>query len=138
MPVLLAAALGLLLISLYRRKRDLREDLIRYSAATVTIVLVLGTILSPQYVVWLIPLVPLVGGQSGVAATLFFVVAAALTNVWIPNGYFEYQDGLPAGPASLLLARNLALVATAVALILPVVASRHGGRDGADPPPQAQ
>jgi hypothetical protein len=125
MPVLLVAALLFLLVSQYRSSRDPREDLLRYSAAAVTILLVLGTVLSPQYVVWLIPLVPLVSDRSGTVATLFFVTAAALTNVWIPSGYFEYQDGLPTGPAFLLLARNLALVATAVALLLPVVASRH-------------
>ncbi len=128
LPALLVAALCLLLVSLYRSTRDPREDLIRYSAATVTIVLVLGTVLSPQYVVWLIPLVPLVNGRSGTAAILFFVVAAALTNVWIPDWYFKYQDGLPAGPASLLLARNIALLATAVALLQPVAVFRRGRR----------
>jgi glycosyl transferase family 87 len=125
MLALLAVALSFLLVTLSRSRRDPREDLLRYSAAAVTILLVLGTVLSPQYIVWLIPLVPLVGGRSGTVATLFFVTAAALTNVWIPDGYLKYQDGLPAGPASLLLARNLALLATAVALLLPVVASRH-------------
>jgi hypothetical protein len=128
MPVLLACALCILMVSLFRSRGDAREDLLRYSAATVTIVLVLGTILSPQYVVWLIPLIPLVGGRSGTLAILFFVVAAALTNVWIPDGYFEYQDGLPAGPASLLLARNLALLATGIAMLWPVVLSWHRGR----------
>jgi Glycosyltransferase family 87 len=128
MPVLLAAALCSLLVSLFRSRRDPREDLLRYSAAAVTILLVLGTVLSPQYVVWLIPLVPLVSGRSGTVAILFFVVAAALTNVWIPNGYFDYQDGLPAGPASILLARNLALLATAVVLLLPAVTCRRRGR----------
>jgi hypothetical protein len=62
------------------------------------------------------------------------VVAAALTNVWIPDKYFEYQDGLPAGPTSLLLARNLALLATAAVLALPAGAWRAGrdaGRPGA-------
>jgi hypothetical protein len=132
MPVLLATALCFLLVSLYRSRRDPREDLIQYSAATVTLLLVLGTVLSPQYVVWLIPLVPLAGRRSGTAAILFFVVAAALTNVWIPDGYSEYQDGLPAGPALLLLARNLALLATAVALLLPAVTFRRGRREGAE------
>ena len=86
-----------------------REDLLRYAAGTVATVLVLGTVLSPQYVVWLIPLVPLVGGRRGTAAILLFIVAAGLTNVWIPEKYFAYQEGLAAGPASILLPRNLAL-----------------------------
>jgi glycosyl transferase family 87 len=131
MPVLLIAALLFLLVSQYRSRRDPREDLLRYSAAAVTILLALGTVLSPQYVVWLIPLVPLVSGRSGTVATLFFVTAAALTNVWIPNGYFHYQDGLPAGPASLLLARNLALLATAITLVVPVVIGKTEARSSA-------
>jgi hypothetical protein len=119
MNVLLVAALCVLWISLARSASDLREELLRYSAATVGTVLVLGTVLSPQYVVWLVPLVPLVGGRRGVTATLCFVVAAALTNVWIPEHYFEYQGDLEAGPASLLLARNLALLSMVAVLLVP-------------------
>jgi hypothetical protein len=130
MTVLLVAVLCLIWLTLARSKRDPREDLLRYAAATVATVLALGTVLSPQYVVWLIPLVPLVSGRRGTAAMLFFVVAAALTNVWIPDRYFEYQDGLAAGPASLLLARNLALLATALVLILPGVSRTAAANKG--------
>jgi len=124
MTVLLPAALCLLWVRLARSRRDAREDLLRYAAGTLATVLVLGTVLSPQYVVWLIPLVPLVGGRRGTAAILLFVVAAGLTNVWIPDKYFEYQEELAAGPASILLARNLALLAIALVLLL---------RDGTSP-----
>ncbi len=120
MNVLLPTALCLLWVSLVRSKHDARDDLLRYAAATLTTVLVLGTVLSPQYVVWLIPLVPLIGGRRGTAAMLVFLVAAGLTNVWIPDKYFEYQEKLAAGPASILLARNLALLALALVLLLPV------------------
>jgi hypothetical protein len=126
MNVLLAAVLCLVWVSVARSKRDPREDLLRYATATVATVLVLGTVLSPQYIVWLIPLVPLVSGRRGTAAILSFVVAAALTNVWIPDKYFEYQDGLAAGPTSVLLARNLALLATALVLLLPADVLRFG------------
>jgi hypothetical protein len=126
MNVLLAVVLCLLWVSLARSKRDPREDLLRYATATVAIVLVLGAVLSPQYVVWLVPLVSLVGGRRGAAAILSFVLAAALTNVWIPDKYFEYQGGLAAGPTSLLLARNLALLATALVLLLPADSLRCG------------
>ena len=122
--VLTPAALCLLWVRLARSKRDAREDLLRYAAGSLATVLVLGTVLSPQYVVWLIPLVPLVRGGRGTAAILLFVVAAVLTNVWIPERYFEYQEDLAAGPASILLARNLALLAIALVLLL---------RDGTSP-----
>jgi hypothetical protein len=124
LKVLLPAALCLLWVRLARSRRDAREDLLRYAAGTLATVLVLGTVLSPQYVVWLIPLVPLVGGGRGTAAVLLFVVAAVLTNVWIPDKYFEYQEELGAGPASFLLVRNLVLLAIALVLLL---------RDGTSP-----
>jgi Glycosyltransferase family 87 len=119
MTVLLAAALCVVWLSLARSTADPQEDLLRYAAGTVAVLLALGTVLSPQYVVWLVPLVPLVGGRRGTAATLLLVVAAALTNLWIPARYFEYQSGLAAGTTSILLARNLALLATALVLLLP-------------------
>jgi hypothetical protein len=118
MSALLPTALCLLWVGLARSTDDPREDLLRYAAGTVAVVLVLGTVLSPQYVVWLIPLVPLVGGRRGTAAVLLCALAAGLTNVWIPDKYFEYQEDLAAGPALLLFARNLVLIALALILLL--------------------
>ena len=117
--VLLAVTLIWLWVSLLRSKADPREDLVRYGAAAIAAVLVLGTVLSPQYVIWLIPLVPLVGGRRGAVAMLMLVIAAALTHVWFPARYVDYENGLDAGPAALLLARNIALLATALVLIAP-------------------
>jgi hypothetical protein len=119
MHVLVLVALVVLWAGLFRSKGDPREDLVRYAAATIATVLVLGTVLSPQYVVWLIPLVPLVRGHRGFVAVLALTVALVLTDVWIPGTYLEYQEDLALGPASVLLARNLALVALAVVLVLP-------------------
>lgn len=119
MNILLPATLCLVWVRLVRSRGDEREDLLRYAAGTVGTVLVLGTVLSPQYVVWLVPLVPLVGGRRGTAAILSFVVAAELTNYWIPDKYFQYQEGLGAGPTAILLARNLALLALTLILLLP-------------------
>lgn len=119
MNVALAVALLLLWVSAARSRHDPREDLLRYATASVATLMVLGTVLSPQYVVWLIPLVPLVGGRRGLVAMVLFVVAGALTNVWIPDQYFEFQDSLLAGQGTLLLARNLALLAIVIVLVLP-------------------
>jgi Glycosyltransferase family 87 len=125
MNVLLAAALCLLWVGLLRSRRDAREDLVRLAAGAVATLLVLGTVLSPQYLIWLIPLVPLVGGRRGTAAALLFVVAAALTNVWIPDRYFEYQGELSPESAALLLVRNVTLLALALVLLIPNDAVRH-------------
>jgi hypothetical protein len=132
--VLLVAALGSLWLALARSRTDPREDLVRYSAATVAVVLVLGTVLSAQYVIWLVPLVPLVGGRRGLWATLCLVVAAGLTHVWFPSwGFFgRYLQIFDIGSTALLLSRNLALLALALILVVPAdwVArwSRRAGR----------
>jgi hypothetical protein len=129
--VLLVIVLCLLWLALARSKNDPREDLVRYSAVSVASALVLGTVLSAQYVTWLVPLVPLVGGRRGTAATLVFVVAAALTHAWFPSdNYGNYLRDFDPGATSLLLARNLALLATALALVVP---DRRASRGSPDP-----
>jgi hypothetical protein len=118
--VLLVIALCALCLALARSTNDPREDLVRYSALSVAIALVLGTVLSAQYITWLLPLVPLVAWRRGLVATLMFVVAAALTHAWFPSpNYGNYLGHFDLGATSLLLARNLALLATALALALP-------------------
>jgi uncharacterized membrane protein len=73
-------------------------------ATTVAGFLAFTKVLSPQYVVWLIPLVPF----GGLAAMALLVAALALAQSW----YFHYHDLWAVGPqAWALLARNLTLVA---------------------------
>ena len=61
-------------------------------------------VLSPQYVVWLIPLVPF----GGIAAMVLLLAALALAQSW----YFHYHDLWAVGPqAWALLSRNLVLLA---------------------------
>jgi len=116
--LLVAGVLGLL-ASLARSKGDVREQLVRYSAAVVATTVALGSVLSPQYLVWLLPLVVLVGGRRGTAATVLFVLASVLTQVWFRWIYTSYARDLDAGTATVLLARNLLLLAIALVLALP-------------------
>jgi hypothetical protein len=118
--LLLVVVLCLLWLALARSHDDPREDLVRYSAASVAAALVLGTVLSAQYVTWLIPLVPLVASRRGTVATLCLVAAAILTHAWFPSdAYGSYLRDFDPGATSLLLARNLALLAAALALTVP-------------------
>jgi hypothetical protein len=115
----LVAVLIWLCIALWRSRLDVREEMLRTAAATVAALLVFGTILSPQYVAWLLPVVPLVGGRRGTAAMVAFAVAAYLTNIWFPAHYFDYQGDLEVGASLYLLARNLALLGVLVVLVVP-------------------
>ena len=119
MTALFACTLVWLWYRLSRSRADPREDLVHAAASTLAVVLVLGTVLSPQYLIWLLPLVALVGGKRGALATTTFAVAALLTRFWFPSGYIDFENGLDGDAGALLLARNLALVVTALVLVLP-------------------
>jgi glucose dehydrogenase len=78
-------------------------------AVSVAGFLAFTKVLSPQYVVWLIPLVPF----GGAAAALLLVAALVLAQSW----YFHYHDLWAVGPQVwTLFARNLVLVALFVVL----------------------
>jgi hypothetical protein len=93
------------------------DRLLRYSAAAVCAFIAFGKVLSPQFLLWLIPLVPLVRGRRGLAATGLLTVALVLTQVWFPRRYWDYVDAFRGADA--VLARNLALVALLAVLVWP-------------------
>ena len=94
-----------------------RERLARYAAACVGAFVAFDKVLSPQYLLWLIPLVPLVRGRRGLLATGLLAAAAVLTQVWFPQRYFDYA--LHFRLADVVLARDLVLVALPAVLVVP-------------------
>jgi len=116
------AALVALWVSFARRPVT-SARLLRYSAACVCAFVAFGKVLSPQFLLWLIPLVPLVRGRRGLAATALLTLALVLTQVWFPDAYFDYIGTFH--DARVVLARNLTLVALFAVLAWPdEVASR--------------
>jgi hypothetical protein len=93
--------------------------LFRYSAAAVCAFIALGKVLSPQYLVWLLPLVPLVRGRRGVAAGVLLLLAMALTQAWFPYRYLELAFELDPLASWLVLARDLTLLVLLVLLVWP-------------------
>jgi hypothetical protein len=91
--------------------------LLRYSAACICAFLVFGKVLSPQFLVWLVPVVPLVRGRRGLVATLLLGVALVATMIWFPNRYYAYV--ITGHLAWMVFARDLVLVAILVVLALP-------------------
>ena len=90
---------------------------VRYAAACTCAFVAFDKVLSPQYLLWLIPLVPLVRGRRGLLATGLLAAALVLTQVWFPQRYFDYA--LHFRLAGVVLARDLVLVALVAVLALP-------------------
>jgi len=82
------------------------------AAASIAVFIAFGKVFSPQYLIWLIPFVPLARTRL---ATLLLGVALALTQFYFPTHYGVLAD-LHQWPAWLLLARDLTVVAVAVEL----------------------
>jgi len=87
------------------------ERLLRYSAAALVAFVALSKVLSPQFLVWLVLLVPLVGGIRSRAALWLTVLACALTAVWFPARYWELVREFDQLASWLVLLRGLTLVA---------------------------
>jgi hypothetical protein len=114
--VLQAVAVAALCVA-FARGPATRERFLRYAAAAVCAFVVFGKVLSPQFLIWLVPLVPLVRGRRGLAGTALLTAALLLTQVWFPLRYWDYVDGFHL--AWVVLLRNLALVALAGVLAWP-------------------
>jgi hypothetical protein len=104
---------------------------VRACAAAVCAFVAFGKVLSPQFLIWLIPVVPLVRGRRGLWASALFLVALVLTQVWFPFRYFRLALDFEAGLSWVLLARDLVLVALALLFAWPSHISRRSGVEAA-------
>ena len=78
------------------------------TAATVAGVLAFAKFISPQYLVWLVPLVPLVAAPFGLAASVLIAAAMVLGQLW----FFHYRELFAVeGIVWLVVLRDLLLVA---------------------------
>jgi hypothetical protein len=108
--VVVAVVLVLLVVWQYVLGSDDDARLVTAFAACVMAVVAFGKVLSPQYLTWLVPLIPLAAGRKGRYAALAFLVSLALTQ---PE-YIVDKWGLRHQNWTVwaLLARNGALVVT--------------------------
>jgi Glycosyltransferase family 87 len=95
-----------------------REAFVRSTAASLCAFVAFGKVLSPQFLIWLISVVPLVRGRRGLAAGALLALALVLTQIWFPFRYFRLALHFEEGLSWLLLARDLTLVAIAALLAL--------------------
>ena len=106
-----------------------RGRLVRYSAATAVAFIALGKVLSPQFLIWLLPLVPLVRGRRGLVASVLLAAALVLTQLWFPYRYWDLALTFDEAASWLVLARDVVLIALLVVLVEP---SRFRHRVGAN------
>jgi hypothetical protein len=99
----------------WRFARSGRRDLVRYAAAAILVLIVAGKVLSPQYLIWLVPFVPLIGGPTGrVARPLFVIACAATTFEYLVTRHLASFD---LWPILALNGRNGLLVALLIVLL---------------------
>jgi uncharacterized membrane protein len=108
---------------IWLRRPSEKEELLRWSAAALVAFVALGKVLSPQFLIWLAPTVPLVAGLRGRRASVLLGAALVLTQLWFPSRYWDLARDLDAFPSTLVLLRDLSLVAVLVVL----VRGRSGG-----------
>src|SRR6266542_1415666 len=95
------------------------DRLVRFSAASAVAFVALGKVLSPQFLIWLIPLVPLVRGRRGLAASGLLALAFVLTQSWFPYRYWAFALHFDTAASWTVLVRDLALVGLFAVLVWP-------------------
>jgi uncharacterized membrane protein len=103
----------------YGRSDADEDDLLRFSAAVVAVTIAFGKVFSPQFLIWLLPLVPLVRGLRGAVATGLLYVSLVLTQIWFPHRYWDLAYHFAAAPSVELLLRDLTVVGLAAVLVWP-------------------
>jgi hypothetical protein len=117
------AVLGVLVVAALLARRLWRDPATGAGAgvlaltATLAVAIVTGKVLSPQYLLWLVPLIPLVRGWRGPAGAAGLGIAMVLSREVFPARYIALVEDLATGPIALLALRNLLLVALAVLLV---------------------
>lgn len=128
------AAVSLVWLS-FGRGPATSERLVRHAAAAIVAFVALSKVLSPQFLVWLVLLVPLVGGLRSRLALVLTVIAAAMTAMWFPLRYWELVREFDQLASWLVLSRGLTLVALLLVLMWPARGRAPARSRSPDPSP---
>ncbi|MBI2684086.1 MAG: DUF2029 domain-containing protein [Actinobacteria bacterium] len=114
--VLTLVAIAFTVFRLSRRPRvDLAALGVSGVAASVVALLVFGKVLSPQFLIWLLPVTLVVTGRFGIHAAVMTAVAMLLTLSYFPHQYWDLVALRP-GPIALVVVRDAVLVALLAAV----------------------
>ncbi len=95
-----------------------RERLLTSAAAAVCAFIVFDRVLSPQYLIWLAPLVAMTGGRRGLAAIALLACAMVLTQLYYPLHFAPLKSFVPLESWA-VVARDLMLVTLFATLVWP-------------------
>ncbi len=97
----------------------------RFAAASLLAYMAFGKVLSPQYVIWLVPFICVVDGQAGKLARLTYLICVLLTSSLYPRLFHQlcFFENLP---VVVLVSRNLALIALFAILLGPSTVKAPG------------
>ena len=95
------------------------RSLLLFSAAAIAAFVGFGKVLSPQYLLWLIPLVALVPGRRGLQATAGLAAACLLTALTFPRHWEALKYGLGAREAAAMVLRDLLILGVLATLLWP-------------------
>jgi hypothetical protein len=112
---LLAVALVLVVAWVFWKGPDDDERMVTAWAAAVAAWVVFGKVLSPQYLTWLVPLVPLAAGRRGRWAAVVWLAVLSITQLEYLGGRHGQRD--QNWSVWVLLVRNLGLVAVFLLLL---------------------
>jgi hypothetical protein len=80
LPLQIAA----LLLVMWRYHRSGMKDGVRYAGAALLAFMVFGKVFSPQYLIWLIPFMTVLGGPTGTRARWIYLLACVATTIIYP------------------------------------------------------
>ena len=124
-----AALLAIYMLFIRRIRRKLEEpncamlnaadsaSVIHYAVAVITVFIITNKVFSPQFVLWLCPLIPLVCGRWHKVVWVVFLLVACLTWYVYPLNYFALADGQQVVVNALIL-RNVLLILLVVLLVM--------------------
>ncbi len=116
----------ILAFKLWKRPSDLVADrrmpmetaslLVRFATAAVTVFMIATKVFSAQYLIWLMPLLPVVSGRHYKTQWLLFAVAGAITQFIFPYNYLNFEV-FKTPYILLMVIRNAIMLALAFMLV---------------------
>ena len=101
-------------------ERAAAGEALRHGFAAVVAAIALGHVLSPQFVLWLLPFPLLVCGRRAWGAWSLTIAALVLTQLEFPHRYWDYALRFDGTALAIVATRDAVLVALLATLLVPV------------------